>query len=79
MSLLLRALKLLCVGVGGTGDVEGEGPACAAPEFPGSGGKGIAGGGDGRDVTDADLWSREVIELERLLASDCKSSWYLAY
>lgn len=79
MSLLLRALKLLCVGVGGTGDVEGAGPVCAGPEFPGNGGRGIAGGGDGSEVTDADLWSREVIELERLLlASDCKAS-YLAY
>jgi hypothetical protein len=34
--------------------------------LPGKGGKGMAGGGDGNDTTDADLRSGEVIEFERL-------------
>ena len=34
--------------------------------LPGKGGKGMAGGGDGNDTTDADLRRGEFIEFERL-------------
>jgi hypothetical protein len=38
-----------------------------APMLPGSGGRGMAGGGDGREATDADLRRLDVIELDRLV------------
>lgn len=64
------------VGVGGTG-IEAACPVgeIEAPMLPGSGGKGIAGGGDGRDATDADLRRCELAELERLCPAPPSVGW----
>jgi len=37
------------------------------PILPGNGGKGMAGGGDGNEATDADLRRLDVVEFERLV------------
>ena len=67
------------VGVGGTGTFA----ACELERavlmlIPGRGGNGIAGGGDGKDATDADLRRFDVVESERLgpLGSSCASSYF---
>jgi hypothetical protein len=57
---------LWSVGVGGTGILAALFGAMVVAMLPGKGGKGMAGGGDGNDTTDADLRSGEVIEFERL-------------
>jgi hypothetical protein len=41
------------------------------PMLPGRGGKGMAGGGDGNDATEADLRRWELIELERCGPGTC--------
>ena len=46
-----------------------------AAMLPGSGGKGIAGGGDGSDATDADLRRCEVVEFERLGPLSPSAAW----
>lgn len=73
-SLLLGRLPK--VGVGGTG-IDAACPIgeTAAAMLPGSGGKGIAGGGDGRDATEADFRRCEVVELERLGSVPASAGW----
>ena len=54
------------VGVGGTGILAALFGATVVVTLPGKGGKGMAGGGDGNDTTDADLRRGEFTEFVRL-------------
>jgi len=76
-SLLLG--RLACVGVGGTGTEAAFAVGDIwPPMLPGRGGKGIAGGGEGKEATEADLRRCELIELERFGPGSCWTSSNLA-
>lgn len=71
--------RLAWVGVGGTGTDAALLGAIDEPILPGNGGKGIAGGGEGNEATEADFLRWEVVEFERLVPGSIWMSSNLAY